>query len=50
MTITTTKGSEYTKEVMHKAIAHHLPTDAQLAPERLSPHPHPHSPQFIYWA
>ena len=26
------KGLEYTKEVTHNAIAHHLPTGAQLVP------------------
>ena len=31
------KGLEYTKQVMHNAIAHDLPTDAQLVPEQRSP-------------
>ncbi|NXJ50431.1 CHFR ligase, partial [Spizaetus tyrannus] len=30
-------GLEYTKQVMHNAIAHHLLTDAQLVPEQQSP-------------
>ena len=30
------KELEYTKQVMHNAIAHHLPTNAQLVPERRS--------------
>ena len=46
------KGLEYTKQVMHNAIAHHLLTNAQLAPEKQSPFPPPQPtpPQFIYWA
>ena len=31
------KGLEYTKQVMNNAIAHHLPTDAQLVPEQPLP-------------
>ena len=27
------KGLEYTKQVMHNAMAHHQPTDAQLVPK-----------------
>ena len=42
------KGLEYTKQVMHNAIAHHLLTDAQLVPQQ--PSPLANSPQFIYWA
>ena len=30
------KGLEYTKQVMHNAIAHHLLTNAQLVPEQQS--------------
>ena len=30
------KGLEYTKQVMHNAIAHHSPTDAQSVPEQRS--------------
>ena len=30
-------GLEYTKQEMHNAIAHDLPTDAQLVPEQRSP-------------
>ena len=30
------KGLEYTKQVMHNAIAHHSPTDAQLVPKQWS--------------
>ena len=48
MTTVIIKGLEYTKQVMHNAIAHYMLTDAQLVPERQFPHPH--SPQFIYWA
>ena len=44
------KGLEYTKQVMHNAIAHLLPTDAQLVPKQRSSDPsQPHSPQFMYW-
>ena len=39
------KGLEYTKQVMHNAIAHHLPTDAQLVPEQRSP-PRPAPPSL----
>ena len=42
------KGLEYTKQVMHNAIAHHLLTDAKLVPKQRSPQAN--SPQFIYWA
>ena len=36
MTIIIVKELEYTKQVMHNAIAHHSPTDAQLVPEQRS--------------
>ena len=36
MTIIIKKELEYTKKVMHNAIAHHLLTDAQLVPEQRS--------------
>ena len=39
------KGLENTKQVMHKAISHQPPTDAQLVPELP---PQANSPQFIY--
>ena len=32
--MTIIKGLEYTKQVMHKGIAHHLQTNAQLVPEQ----------------
>ena len=38
---------EYTKQVMHSAIAHHLPTDAQLVPEQRTATPRPTPPGFI---
>ena len=31
------EGLEYTKQVMHNAIAHHSLTDAQSVPEQRSP-------------
>ena len=34
--MTIIKELEYTKQVMHNAIAHHSPTDAQLVPEQQS--------------
>ena len=37
---------EYTKQVMHNAIAHHPPTDTQLVPEQRFP-PAPHPPVYI---
>ena len=40
------KELEYTKQVMHNAIAHHLLTDAQLVPEQRIPPGQ--LPQFIY--
>ena len=43
------KGLEYTKQVMHNAVAHHLLTNAQLVPEQRSA-PGQLPPQFIYWA
>ena len=48
MTIITIIELEYTKQVMHNAIAHHLVTDTKLVPEQQSPLVD--SPQFIYWA
>ena len=42
------KGLEYTKQVIHNAIAHHLLTDAQGVPKQRFPKAS--SPQFIYWA
>ena len=47
MTIIIIKGLEYTKQVMHNAIAHHPLANAQLVPEPL---PKANFPQFIYWA
>lgn len=42
------KIEEYTKQMMHNAIAHPLPTDALSVPEQQPP---PLTlPQFIYWA
>ena len=42
------KGLEYTKQVMHNAIAHHSPTDAQLVPEqRFHPPPGQLPPVYI---
>ena len=49
MTVIIIKELEYTKQVMHNAVAHHLPTDAQLVPEQRST-PHSQLPQFIYRA
>ena len=43
------KELDYTKQVMHNAIGHHSPTDAQLVPEQQSAPPS-QLPQFIYWA
>ena len=43
------KELDYTKQVMHNAIAHHLPTNAQLVPEQRSTPPS-QLPQFIRWA
>ena len=49
MTIIILKESDYTKQVMRNAIAHHSPTDAQLVPElRSAPPSQLH--HFIYWA
>ena len=40
------KELEYTKQVMHNAIAHHLlPTDSQLVPEQQSP---PRANSIVY--
>ena len=39
MTIVILKELDYTKQVMHNAIAHHSPTDAQLVPEQRSTPP-----------
>ena len=39
------KELEYTKQVMHNAIAHHSPTDAQLVLEQQSP-PRPTPPSL----
>lgn len=39
--IITIKDLEYTKHVMHKAVAHQSLTDAPPTPDN--------SPQFIYW-
>ena len=47
--IITIRELEYTKQVMHNAVAHHLPTHAQLVPEQQTT-PQASSPQFIYWA
>ena len=41
------KGLEYTKQVMHNAIAHHLLTDAQLVPEQQSAPPGQLPPVYI---
>ena len=49
MTIVILKELNYTKQVVHDAIAHHSPTDAQLVPEQRSAPPS-QLPQFIYWA
>ena len=49
MMIMIIKELEYTKQVMHNAIAHHSLTDAQLLPEPRSTPPS-QLPQFIYWA
>ena len=41
------KELEYTKQVMHNAIAHHSPTDAQLVPEQRSAPPSQLPPVYI---
>ena len=46
MTIIITKELEYTKQVMHNAIAHHLLTDAQLVPEQRSTPSRPTPPSL----
>ena len=43
------KELNYTKQVVHNAIAHHSLTDAQLVPKPRSAPPS-QLPQFIYWA
>ena len=48
-TIVILKELNYTKQVVHNAIAHHSLTDAQLLPEPRSAPPS-RLPQFIYWA
>ena len=40
------KGLEYTKQVMHNAIVHHSPTNAQLVPKQRSL-PAPIPPVYI---
>ena len=47
MTIIILKELEYTKQVMHNAIAHHSPTDAQLVPEQRSAPPNQLPPIYI---
>ena len=49
MTIVILKELDYTKQVMHNAIAHHSLTNAQLVPKPRSTPPS-QLPQFIYWA
>ena len=49
MTMVILKELNYTKQVVHNAIAHHSLTDAQSLPEPRSPPPS-QLPQFIYWA
>ena len=49
MTIVILKELNYTKQVVHNVIAHHLLTDAQLVPEPRSTPPS-QLPQCIYWA
>ena len=49
MTIVILKELNYTKQVVHNAIAHHSLTDAQLVPEPRSAPPS-QLPQFRYWA
>ena len=47
MTMVILKELEYTKQVMHNAIAHHSPTDAQLVPEQRSAPPGQLPPVYI---
>ena len=47
MTIIILKELEYTKQVMHNAVAHHSPTDAQLVPEQRSAPPSQLPPVYI---
>ena len=47
MTIIILKELEYTKQVMHNAIAHHSLTDAQLIPEQESTPPGQLAPVYI---
>ena len=47
MTIIILKELEYTKQVMHNAIAHHLLTDAQSVPEQRSTPPSQLPPVYI---
>ena len=47
MTVIIIKELEYTKQVMHNAIARRLPTDAQLAPKQLSAPPGQLPPVYI---
>ena len=42
------RGLENTKQVMHNAIAHHVPTDAQLVPEQQYAPPPPPTPPSLY--
>ena len=49
MTIVILKELNYTKQVVHNAMAHHSLTDAQLVPEPRSAPPS-QLPQFRYWA
>ena len=41
------KESEYTKQVIHNAIAHHSPSNAQLVPKQRSAPPGQLSPVYI---
>ena len=47
MIIIILKESDYTKQVMRNAIAHHSPTDAQLVPEQQSTPRGPLPPVYI---
>ena len=47
MTIVILKELNYTKQVVHNAIAHHSPTDAQLVPEQRSTAPSQLYPVYI---
>ena len=49
MTIVILKELNYTKQVVHNAMAHRSLTDAQLVPEPRSAPPS-QLPQFRYWA